>query len=225
MYMITVSTAGFPRKSDVDDKVVRLIDNVRVIYCFYFPESDKMYIGQTESFWHRMSGYRTNIKCRRLETHQPKLYNALMKYEFKFTTTIMALNVVDLDDAEISYINMFDTFVNGYNSTGGGKVLRGEKSPMYGRKHTEETKAQMKASRMGDPRPKSIEWCQEHSERMKGDGNPKRIASIEKYRENGIDITTDTILQVYQENNNDVSETVRKIGCSWQIVKSVIDRI
>ena len=308
--MITVSKSGFPRKTEVDAKIAKLIAKTNLIYCFYFPESEKMYFGQTEDFWHRMSGYRASIKSKRFEKNHPKLSNALEKYDFNFTITIVAMNIDTdkLDDTETSYIAMFDSHKNGYNATGGGKVLRGEDSPMWGKKHTKETKAQMKASRMGDPRPKSEEWCQEHSEMMKGeqnpnygglgvehkknlsiakidqsiqyyesigiditpeniqkvlnqnnnnmrqtaldigctqsvirrfcirnsisiednmngDNNPKRIASIQKHRERGIDITTENILKVYQEENNNIAQTAKKIGCAWRVINAFVNRI
>lgn len=107
--MITVSKSGFPRKSDVDAKISGMITE-NVIYCFYFPESEKLYFGQSKHFWTRMAGYRTSIKNKLLEKHHPKLFNALTKYDFKFTTTIVAMNIDTdkLDDTETSYIAMFE---------------------------------------------------------------------------------------------------------------------
>jgi len=224
--MITVSKKGFPKKSEVDKKVARLVSDRNVIYCLYFPESDKMYIGQTQDFWHRMSGYRTGIKLGRLEQNQEKLYNAIVKYDYKFTLTILAMNVKDedLDDTETLYIEMFDTYENGYNMTRGGKVHRGENSPMYGKKHSEETRAQMSASRMGDPRPKTEEWCQIQSERMKGDNNPQRVRLIQEYAKRGIDITTDNIVRIWKECNEDIKMTANMIGCTIQMVKSIVHK-
>ena len=307
--MITVSKCGFPMKSKIDAKIARLITN-NVIYCFYFPESEKMYFGQAKCFWTRMNSYRSSINCNRLEKNQPKLFNALMDYEFKFTITIIAMNIdIDkLDDTEVSYISMFDSYKNGYNGTAGGKVLRGEDSPMWGKHHKPATIAQMQISRMGDPRPKSEQWCQEHSERMKGeqnpnygglsdthkknasiskieqsindykskgiditpeniqkvltqnnnnmrqtalyigctqavirrfcirnsiliednmkgDNNPKRIASIQEHRERGIDITTENIQKVLLEENNNIAQTAKKIGCAWRVINAFINRI
>lgn len=40
---------------------------------------------------------------------------------------------------------------------------------------------------------------------MKGDNNPKRIASIQEHRERGIDITTGNIQKVLVEENNNVA--------------------
>lgn len=308
--MITVSKSGFPKKNDICAKIANMIDNINLIYCFYFPQSGKMYFGQTEDFWHRMSGYRTSIKSKTFEKNHPKLSNALAKYNFNFTITIVAMNIdIDkLDDTETSYIAMFDSYKNGYNATGGGKVLRGEDNPMFGKRHNPDTIAQMKASRMGDPRPKSKEWCQGQSEKMKGeqnpnyggmsvehkkntsiamidksiddyknkgiditpenirkvlsmndnnmrktakeigcspslirrfcirnsillednmkgDNNPKRVASIQEHRERGIDITTENIRKVLLEENNNVAQTAKKIGCSWRVINTFVNII
>jgi group I intron endonuclease len=235
--MITVSKSGFPKKTDIDAKIVRMITKINLIYCFYFPQSEKLYFGQTDDFWHRMSGYRANLKCDRFKEHQPKLFNALMKYNFNFTLTIVAMNIDTdkLDDTEISYIAMFDSYKNGYNGTAGGKVLRGEDNPMFGKKHTKETKAQMKASRMGDPRPKSEEWCQEHGEKMKGENNPNygglsiehkknmsvaRIdQSIQYYKSIGVDITPENIQNVLRMNDNNMRKTAQEIGCSPSLIR------
>ena len=234
--MITVSKKGFPKKSEVDKKVARLISDRNVIYCLYFPESDKMYIGQTQDFWTRMSAYRASIKLGRLEQNQEKLYNAIVKYDYKFTLTILAMNVKDedLDDTETSYIDMFDTFKNGYNMTRGGKVLRGEDHPMHGKKHSEETRAQMSASRMGDPRPKTEEWRQNQSEFMKNN-NPTAgglseehkqkvsAARIEKniknYTEKGIDISETNIRDVLERNNKNIRKTAQEIGCDFGVIQ------
>jgi len=234
--MITVSKYGFPRKTEIDAKITRMI-NKNVIYCFYFPQSEKMYFGQAKNFWNRLSAYRTSIKSGNLEINQPELFNAIIKYDYKFTITIVAMNIDTnkLDDTETSYIAMFDSYKDGYNGTAGGKVLRGEDSPMWGKKHTKETKAQMKASRMGDPRPKSEEWCQEHGEKMKGENNPNygglseehkknlRIAkidqSIQYYESIGIDITPENIQKVLIQNNNNMRQTALDIGCTQSVVR------
>jgi len=224
--MITVSKKGFPRKSEVDKKISRMIHNKNLIYCFFFPGSGKMYFGQTQNFWNRMSTYRTAIKSEKLEKEQSKLYNAIHKYDYMFTVTVVAIDIHidELDDVETSYIDMFDSFKNGYNMTGGGKVLRGDKSPMFGKTHTDETRAQMSESRMGDPRPKSEEWCQEHSEKMKGENNPRRIKSIQTHAQRGIDITLGNIKIVFEDQGYDLNKTAKQIGCALHIIKAVCER-
>jgi group I intron endonuclease len=208
-----------------------------LIYCFYFPDSEKMYFGQTQNFWHRMGSYRASMKSDILKTNQPKLYNAINNYDYKFTIAVVAIDidVSDLDDAEISYIEMFDSFKNGYNATGGGKVLRGEAHPMFGKFHTDAAKAQQSASRMGDPRPKSEEWCQEHSERMKGESNPNfggltdehkqkvqitmLAKSVQKYKDIGIDVSEENINKVLLKNNGNMLQTSKEIGCTSQLIR------
>lgn len=85
--MITVSKYGFPKKSDIEPKIIRII-GTNVIYCIYFPKSNKMYIGQTRDFWTRMSIYRSGIHGGNLKKNQRKLYNAIMKYDYNFTITL-----------------------------------------------------------------------------------------------------------------------------------------
>jgi group I intron endonuclease len=104
--MITISTQGFVKKNDVSKRLGNIVHRKNCIYSFYFKESEKMYIGQTEDFWHRMSGYRTSIKSGRLKEHQPKLYNAIDKYGYNFTIIILCLEPDNLDDTETSYIEM-----------------------------------------------------------------------------------------------------------------------
>jgi group I intron endonuclease len=148
--MITVSKYGFPKKSDIEPKLIRIIGK-NVIYCIYFPDSDKMYIGQTHNLWTRMSIYRRSIHNGNLKKNQRKLFNAIMKYDYKFTITVLAVNIDDakLDDNETSYITMFDSYKNGYNSTGGGRVVRGENHHMFGKKHTAEAKTKMSSAHTG----------------------------------------------------------------------------
>lgn len=234
--MITVSKNKFPKKSEVREQISRLISNKGVIYCLYFPRSEKMYIGQTNDFWHRMSCYRTNFINGRMKKEQTKLFNALTCYDFKFTLSVLNYDipVEELDEQEILYIEMFDTFKNGYNMTGGGKVLRGEMNPMYGKKHSEETKTLMSEKRMGDPRPKSEEWRLIQSEFMKNN-NPnsdglseehkQRVSAtkieknIQKYAENDIDISYENICNVLKKNHNNIRKTSADIGCGFGVIQ------
>lgn len=150
--MIIVAKYKFPKKSEVSEEILRLIgENTSAIYCLYFSRSAKMYFGQTTNFWDRMRKYRAKFKSGKLKD-QPKLYNALKKYGFEFTLFIMKYDVPveELDDLETSYIAEFDTFKNGYNSTPGGKVLRGKYHPNFGRKHSDESKEKMSQAMSGE---------------------------------------------------------------------------
>jgi len=235
--IVVAENSYFPKKLDVDKSIHTTIDKTGVIYCLFFPESGKRYIGQCEDFWHRMSSYRAAIKSGILAVHQAKLYNAIACYEYKFTTIVIEYGIPleKLDEYETKYVELYDTFRNGYNMTGGGKVLRGEANPMFGKKHKQESKEQISKSRMGDPRPKTEEWCQEHSKTMSGENNPnfggvteehkkmmsvaKIKKSIEKYADAGIDISEENIRDVLAKNNNNMRKTAQDLGCSEPLVQ------
>lgn len=55
--------------------------------------------------------------------------------------------IKELKEFEVRFVNKFDTFNSGYNSNIGGdgcNGLKGNKSHMYGKKHTKETRDKMK---------------------------------------------------------------------------------
>ena len=58
------------------------------------------------------------------------------------------------------------------------------------------------------------------TDNMKGENNPKRIASIKKHAELGIDISADNIKKVFAEQNNNVAKTAKAIGCTWSVINS-----
>jgi len=240
--IVVAENSYFPKKLDVDKSIRTTIDKTGVIYCLFFPESGKRYIGQCEDFWRRMGSYKSAIKSGIMAKNQPNLYNAIVCYEYKFTTIVVeyGISFEELDEYEIKYIELYDTFRNGYNMTGGGKVLRGEAHPMFGKKHTQETKEQMSISRMGDPRPKGEEWCQEHSKKMSGENNPnfgglseehkkmcsiaKIKKSIEKYADAGIDISEENMRDVLAKNNNNMLKTAKELGCHRMLVQRFCTR-
>ena len=80
----------------------------------------KCYIGQTTRNPRKRFSEHKRLKC----TEQFKLYHALIKYKpenFIFETIdTIHTNQNDLDNAEIHYISIFDSFNNGYNCTPGG---------------------------------------------------------------------------------------------------------
>ena len=122
--------------------------------------SGKCYIGQSGDLNRRISEYR-NFKSQVKD--QPGIYNALCKYGLdKFRIDILVYCSMDdeLNWFEQYYIKQFrsNESKHGYNCTNGGesnpmkgkhwnenqkKVYRGS---FKGRKHTEETKAKMRAS-------------------------------------------------------------------------------
>ena len=121
----------------------------------------KMYIGQTEQTlegrWANGKGYRGSVK----------FYAAIQKYGAEnFSHEILKENLTkdEADYWERYYIEEFDTVKNGYNlKTGGTHCIyseaskqkmsknhadvSGEKNPMYGKKHSLETRMKMSQNR------------------------------------------------------------------------------
>ena len=99
--------------------------NKGVIYKLESP-SGKVYIGQSVNFKNRIKKYKRNDE----KSIGKYIHNAIKKYGFeKFDVEIVAYISLDddivvtkneLDRLEISYIEKFDSFGNGYNSTAGG---------------------------------------------------------------------------------------------------------
>lgn len=141
------------------------MNKIYIIYAHKCKTTQKYYVGQT---------------CRKLETrwgkngtgytqrHNLKFYNAIQKYGWEDFEHIVLAKCNSLEDAynlESYYIDMLDSFKNGYNSTVGGAGSKGKiigeetrkrlsenhkgkggwktyklKSPMLGKHHSEETK-------------------------------------------------------------------------------------
>lgn len=128
------------------------MDNIYCIYKHTSP-SGKSYIGFTgqtpENRW-GMNG----SQYKRVKGHH-KFAAAIKKYGWdNFTHEILeeGLSFEEANQREIYYIALYDSFNNGYNATlGGGGTLgiKGEKSPWYNRKHTEEEKYLIGCGRRG----------------------------------------------------------------------------
>lgn len=107
-----------------------------VIYMHTCLDTGKSYIGQTgkNSILERW-GKNGNGYLRKNATS--KFARAIKKYSWsKFDHEILGVyELSKLDKMEKYWINRYDTFENGYNSTPGGKLI-----DMRGRKHREESK-------------------------------------------------------------------------------------
>lgn len=142
----------------------------------------KCYIGQTINVIRRFNQYK-KIRCK----HQPKLYNALKKYnvdEFVFEIFDTAFDSETLDFLEETYIRCFNSIENGYNCLPGGRVSnsmkgkyhteeikrkisegkRGNKNPNFGKPRSEETKRKISNSQKGN---KSHHFGKCHSDEIK----------------------------------------------------------
>jgi group I intron endonuclease len=120
-------------------QILDLTEGLGVIYKLTSP-SGKSYIGQSVVFSERYSTY----KRRKKNAIGRKLYNALNKYngienfEIQIVCTVTLIDDLlllkeQLSELEIFYIELFDTFKTGYNSTLGGEGS-------LGRETTQETK-------------------------------------------------------------------------------------
>jgi group I intron endonuclease len=109
-----------------------VVKKCNVIYGLSFPNG-KWYVGQSESFWENRFNVYKNNTCKT----QIKLTRALKKYKWEDISLMIFdynFDIKDIDDKEIFYISQLNSYKNGYNCSKGGKVLRGENNPMYGKK-------------------------------------------------------------------------------------------
>lgn len=84
----------------------------------------KVYVGQNVNIENRWNNHKTNYLNKNSKDYNTKFYKALRKYgienfEFKI---IEQCNKNELDKKEIYWINFYDSFKQGYNSTIGGQL-------------------------------------------------------------------------------------------------------
>ena len=125
-------------------------DNIGIIYKYTSP-SGKSYIGQTRFPNRRKAQHKLEAK----QGSKCTFHKAIRKYgwdsfEYEVLFTVFNDNVNELQDIlnekEIYYIQLYDTFKNGYNDTPGGNQYSGENHPSYGTHLSEEHKEKLKAS-------------------------------------------------------------------------------
>ena len=139
-------------------------------YCVYIhtSPSGKRYVGQTKTSlshrWRNGNGYLYKYKNKN-EYKQPAFARAILKYGFdNFEHEVVASNLTkeEADNFEKLLIEKLDTMNPryGYNCVGGGnngslsektkrkisKSLKGEKHPLYGKHHSEETREKISKS-------------------------------------------------------------------------------
>lgn len=91
------------------------------IYIIRNTVNDKVYIGQTTV--DVKTRFSQHCKNSTIKNRHYKLYNAMKKYgkdNFYCDVLEKNVNINDLDDREIFFINKYNSFENGYNSTKGG---------------------------------------------------------------------------------------------------------
>lgn len=169
----------------------------------------KKYVGQTNDFIRRQKEHKYN-------TNNDKFHNAIRHYGFEsfkwtilqvFSCSTKELLRSKLNDSEMNYIKLFNTYVNGYNLNFGGggnlgKVTTNEtkiklsKSQKGIKKLSEETKQKIRNSRLG----------LKHSEETK-----KKLGKrIEQYDLNGNYVKTwNSAMEAEREGNFDHSAIIR----------------
>lgn len=92
-----------------------------LIYIIKNKINDKVYIGQTTS--NLKTRFSQHCKKSTINNRHYKIYNAIKKYgRDNFYIELLENNIplVELNEKEIEYIEKYDSFKNGYNSTKGG---------------------------------------------------------------------------------------------------------
>ena len=92
-------------------------ENNFLIYCLQSP-SGKLYVGQTDN-WDRRMG-----KHQKEDSGCPAIRDAIKKYGWENIKQFRLMEGLSLEAAnfwEKHYINIFDSFANGYNLTTGGE--------------------------------------------------------------------------------------------------------
>lgn len=92
-----------------------------IIYIIRNKINDKVYIGQTTT--NLKTRFNQHCKKSTLKNRHYKLYNAIKKYgrdNFYIGVIEDNIKIEELDQKEIYYIEKFNSYYNGYNSTKGG---------------------------------------------------------------------------------------------------------
>lgn len=157
---------------------------VGFIYKYENRVNHKVYIGQTVDLVSRQYSH----KCK-AQTVKNKFYNAVRKYGWdNFNFSVIAQVEAEtleevtklLDCMEEKYIEEYDSFKNGYNSTTGGHACRGKEMPesfiekCRNRKYSEETRRKMSESH------KKVVYTPERRQKLREAALKRNFAS---YRE------------------------------------------
>ena len=128
-----------------------------IIYKYTDPFG-KSYIGQTTNPQKRKQQHKsTALGQPNIKDFYSKFHTAIRElgwdsFQYEVLKTIVSNSEQELsellNEAESYYIGKYDTFDNGYNMTIGGKALRGENHPSYGKTLSKEHAKKLKDSRV-----------------------------------------------------------------------------
>jgi len=157
-----------------------------IIYKATNKTNGKIYIGQTTLSLEK----RQRQHMRDASKHNDmniKFWNALLKYgieRFEWEIVGKHNSLDELNEAEKFFIQKYDSFKNGYNSTEGGEGMlgrRGELAPMYGKQHSKKSREKMSKSRSG---PKHFRYgkhlSKEHKNKLSKSKKGTKVSEITK---------------------------------------------
>ena len=138
-----------------------------IIYTVTNKQNGKQYVGQTT--WLLRKRWSEHVAFAKKKEKSPYLlYEAIRKYGrdvFDVQQIDTADSLEELNEKEKLWVSKLKTFGfdNGYNMTEGGKCCRhlnkrGRTHPMFGKHHSEETRAKMRAGWSEDRRLKFQNW-------------------------------------------------------------------
>lgn len=155
------------------------------IYAIINKINKKIYVGQTIDI---QSRWAKHISVSKDETYNHPLYNSIRKYgleNFAIEQIDILETIDEVNNSETWWIKYLQTtdLNNGYNIQTGGQEytyteehkqklserMVGSKNPFYGKKHNEETKAKIRAARLGSKA--SDETKNKMSEQRGGENN------------------------------------------------------
>lgn len=129
----------------------------------------KYYVGQTSRTIEQRAGSQGSGYHKYDNNKNSKFANAIRKWGWdSFEVTVLEENITSqdkLNELEIYYIEKFDSYNNGYNSTLGGDGVTGCKhTGMYGKVFTDEHRKKLSLSHIGKP---SVRKGATHTEEAK----------------------------------------------------------
>ena len=174
-----------------------------IIYKFTFP-SGKVYIGATnQNIAQRKGQHLSNSRRKKSPSYESKLSRAIRKYNEEFVIEILEKDIPQnkLEGKEQYYVNKYNSYKNGYNSTPGGQGMLGKthcgltkerlRIINLGRTHSRETKKKMSLARTGlkrteeqkeNSRRARLEWLSRNESPPVSEETRKKLSEANKGR-------------------------------------------